>query len=174
MTTVKTRRHADCLCNYAVSTKRILPALFVAALVAVTGCQAPAVVDGIVGEESFSIRDEDPEVRAQHEGTLIVLADDAFGRLRLVKLLVRDLDALAIDEAIAIAPDSDVQLEAALGDMESFVRSDGVRVVSSTNATFTDAMEGTLTLRSRDPLAGEFTATLADGGELDGSFVIAD
>jgi hypothetical protein len=157
-----------------VNTKRAFPLLLIAALALAAGCQAPAVVDGVMGEREFTIRDDNPEVRPQHEGTLIVLADDDFGTLRLVKIFAEDLDALPTDEPVAIELDSGVRIEAALGDMESFVRKDGVRVVSSTNAVFVDAVSGTLTLASKDPLAGEFAVTLADGGELVGSFVIAD
>jgi len=155
-----------------VNTTRAL-LLFLAATFSV-GCQAPAIVDGVVGERSFTIRDDNPEVRPQHEGTLIVLADDAFGELRLVKILVADLDALPLDEPVDIAANAGVSIEAAHGDMETFVRSDGVKVVNSTNAVGTDAVSGTLTLASRAPLAGSFAVTLADGGQLDGSFVIAD
>ena len=158
----------------SVNATRILPLVFAAATVLLAGCQAPAVVDGVVRGDAFSIRDDNPEVRPQHEGTLIVLADDALGKLRLVKLFVADLEGMPTDEPLDIAPSTDVRLEAAIGDMESFVRSDGVTVVSSTNATFVEAVRGTFTLASRDPLAGDFAVTLRDGGELVGSFVISD
>jgi hypothetical protein len=150
---------------------------FVAAalVVVASACTVPASVDGTVLDAEFTIRDEAPELRPQGDGAqLIVLADDAGGVLRLVKLRVADLEALPIDETVEVASDGDVTLEAALGTMESFVRSDGVRVVSATDATFVAATSGTLTLASRSPLAGEFEVELEDGGSLFGSFVFDD
>lgn len=135
--------------------------------------EAPAVVDGLVQGDDFSIRDDHPVVRPQHHGEqLVVLADDVDGELRLVQLRLPAESALALDEPLAVGP-AGLEVTASFGTLEEEVRSDGVRVLSSSDATEVTAISGSVTLASLTPvLAGTFEVTLEDGGSLTGEFVI--
>ena len=79
--------------------RRTLVTLLAALVVAASACSVPASVDGVLLNDEFTIRDDNPQVRPQNDGaSLIVMADDANGVLRLVKLRVADLEALPLDE----------------------------------------------------------------------------
>ncbi len=133
----------------------------------------PAMVDGHVQGSAFSIRDDFPVVRPQHDGQqLVVLGDHSDGELRLVQIRLPADSALPLDEPVAVGG-AGLEVTASFGTLESELRSDGVRVVSSSDATEVAALGGSVTLASLAPvLAGTFEVTLEDGGSLTGEFII--
>lgn len=153
---------------------RVALALLLTALFG-AGCafEVPAVVDGRVRGGEFSIRDDNPVVRPQHDGEqLVVLADEVFGELRIVQIRLPASDALVLDEPMPVGPGA-LEVTATFGDVEEELRSDGVRVLSTSNATTVKATGGSVTLASLDTvLAGTLEVTLEDGGSLTGEFVI--
>jgi hypothetical protein len=140
-----------------------------------TACSAPGFVEGVVEEEGFVIRDDSPEVRTQHEGNLVVLSQEDGATLRLVKVFLPPLEGLAIGEEITLGDREagEPSVGVAQGDLEEMFRSDGVRVLNTSNTRSQNALEGTLTLHEEQgELFGTFHAELEGGGYLDGSFVV--
>lgn len=139
------------------------------------GCafEVPGFVDGLVSGSAFTIRDDNPVVRPQHDGEqLVVLADESMGELRLVQIRLSAADLLVVDAPLAVGPEG-LAVSATFGPMEEGWRADGVRVLSTSHATTVEATSGVVTLASvGDRLAGELQVTLADGGSLTGEFVI--
>jgi hypothetical protein len=138
-------------------------------------CAAPATVDGVVAGDTFTIRDDDPTLRPRHEGATLVLADQSGNMLRIVTITLPDVDTLPLEEDIPFADNADEGpvLEASFGTVEEIVRSDGVKVLNSTDSVGYTALEGTLRIETAEPLlSGSFRATLDEGGALEGSFVI--
>lgn len=157
------------------------PRLFLAvAVVALfsSACSVPGIVDGIVEEQGFVIRDDSPQLRPQEEDSVIlVLSQESGDTLRVVSLHLPELAALPAGESAPIeARDSDrVWLQVAQGDVQSEVRSDGVRVVSALQPRFVHATGGDVSLSRVDGLLlGSFRAELEDGGWLEGSFEVPE
>lgn len=144
-------------------------------LVLSSACGAPAIVDGIVEDSQFSIRDVEPEVRQQpDDGLIIVIAEEAGAELRVVQLKLPPLAEHQAGDVIEIGPreDGGAWLTAANGTLEAMVRSDGVRVLNTTDARIAHAAFGEVVCDTEDGfLTGTLTAQLEDGGWVDGTFV---
>jgi hypothetical protein len=137
-----------------------------------SACASPGVVDGVVEEQDFSIRDDAPELRPQpDDGLIVVLSEEVGSTLRVVSLTLPDPSSLDGTAAISARDDADIKLSVAQGDLVEQVRSDGVRVLSTDNTRFTDVAEGQVTVEVVDGLLlGSLEAQLEDGGWLEGSF----
>lgn len=160
---------------YVVDMQRAAFALLLTTLFG-SGCafEVPAVVDGLVQGGEFSIRDDSPVVRPQHDGVqLVVMADEVLGELRIVQIRLPASEELLLDEPMPVGAGA-LEVTATFGDVEAEHRSDGVRVLSTTSSTTVTAIDGSVTLASvNGVLAGTLEVTLEDGGSLKGEFTIA-
>lgn len=154
---------------------RITQLATVISIAVLTGCSAPAMVEGVVASQDYVIQDNNPSLRVAAGQMHIVLNEEDGDQLRVVTLEVSDIDALPLGEQVAFGnDDSAPQATVSQGDLQVIERSDGARIVSSENNTFYDVTAGTLTIYDRDELInGEFTLELTDGGHLEGSFSLA-
>jgi hypothetical protein len=147
----------------------------VVALLLSSACGAPAIVDGIVEDNEFSIRDTDPELRPQaDDGVIVVIAEEAGSQLRVVQLKLPSLEGHEPGESILIEDRAldRTWLTAASGTLDETIRSDGVRVVNTLDARVVAAVRGHVECEQSDGLlTGTLTAELEDGGWVEGSFV---
>jgi hypothetical protein len=156
------------------------PLFLAAALLAVlaSACGVPGLVEGIVEQQGFTIRDEQPQLRPQGgDAVILVLSQEVRDMLRVVSLHLPELAALPAGESAPIEGRDlgRVWLQVAQGTLQSEIRSDGVRVVSTHNARFVLATGGDVSLARVDGLLlGSFRAELEDGGWLEGSFEVAE
>jgi hypothetical protein len=151
---------------------RIAPVATLLALAVMTGCSAPAFVQGVVASEDYVIQDNNPSMRVAAGEMHVVLNEEDGDQLRVLTLEVSDLDAYPLGEEVAFGSDENAPaVTVSQGDLQVIERADGARIVSSENNVFHEVVSGTLTIHDRDELVnGEFTLELADGGHLEGSF----
>lgn len=142
----------------------------------VSACDAPGIVQGIVEDSSFTVRDDSPDLRPQHDdAALVVLAEQEWGTLRVVTLRVPDFATLGDETVLELGSRADggAYIEVAQGPIDESERSDGVKVLNTLTPRFVNGVGGTAVLTKVDgALYGTLEAELEDGGWLEGSFTI--
>lgn len=143
---------------------------------ALTACSPKGFVEGVVFDQEFTIRDDQPAARESRADTIyIVLSQEDGDRFRTVTIEVEGYESVELGAPIAISVDDapGAEVKAADGELVVDELSDGRRLVSSKNAVFADIVSGTVVLDSVDDvLAGSLDAELASGGYIRGNFVI--
>ncbi len=155
-----------------------LAALAILTLGVASGCAAPASVEGVLSEIEFAFEDPRPAVRIDGRGDQIhlIISEETSTTLTVAQVRLPTTDVVA-GETFSFGDDENstesAHLHMSRGDVEVTRMSNGTRVVSSRNNTVADSVSGTITIDEVDGvLAGSFTATLEDGGDIDGRFVI--
>lgn len=151
--------------------------LFAAAALLLTSvaCSSPGFVEGVVEHEGFFVRDPGPVSRWASDRLVVVLSEQDGGTLRVVSLFLLDAAKLPEGEPIELgAKDSGLPyLDVSWGALDVTERSDGVRVLSTTDTEYAHAESGTIELAWLDgELQGTFHVALSDGGHLDGTFLV--
>lgn len=154
-------------------------ARFFSALTAVailSACGVPGFVEGIAYGSDFTIRDDRPDLRPQHDdAALVVLAEQEWDSLRVVSLSVPAFSDLSDEQEIAIGTrdEGGAWVEVAQGPIEESVRSDGVKVLNTLTPRFVNGAGGSVLLTKVDAeLFGTLEVELEDGGWLRGSFAV--
>lgn len=148
--------------------------LAIAGLILASACGAPGMVEGVVWEKGFFVRDMQPAARFAKEQLLVVVSEEDGTELRVVSLYVPEELLAQRGEPLSLGPRGSglPALKVAWGDLVTMDRSDGVRVLSTSDTRYAEATSGTVELVWEDgTLSGTFHATLEDGGYVDGSFV---
>ena len=145
------------------------------------GCAAPGSVEGVVRHDGFTLRADHPLTKpiASGRDRIVVLAEQDSETLRTLQLTLPDAATLPLGKAVSIgrAPEfgsgQQPSLQVSVGAVEIETRSDGVEVISATDATTSSSVRGSITLTELDDagIAGSFHADLDDGGYVDGEFV---
>lgn len=145
----------------------------VGAFALTTGCAQPVEVDGETLGDSFTIRDDSPEIKGNNTSRQLVFSDDDGEVLRTLALKFGDLSQLEVGVELPLSADVPPTAEATVGDLVEFTRADGVVVKSSQNFRKAVSIGGMMVLEQVEPFyAGTFTAEMDDGGTLSGSFVV--
>lgn len=141
-----------------------------------SACDAPGLVEGIVEDSEFTVRDDSPDLRPQHDdAALVVLAEQEWGTLRVVTLRVPGFESLGEETVLELGTreQGGAYIEVAQGPIDESVRSDGVKVLNTLTPRFVNGVGGTAVLTRVDgQLLGTLEAELEDGGWLEGSFSI--
>ena len=139
-------------------------------------CGPATVVDGVVEDTDFAIMDDRPAYHydTSDDWVLLSMAEEDGETLRVVSLVVPDAKAIVLDEPMPIGTEESglASVDVSIGDLLVRERSDGARILSTTDNRRTESVSGTVTFTSVDPYVGTFEAELEDGGHVGGSFVI--
>ena len=139
-----------------------------------TGCSAPALVQGVVASEDYVIMDNNPALRLIGNQMHVVLSEEDGETLRVLTLEVPDTSVVPLGETVELGAENDdgkPNVTVSQGVLVETFRSDGARILSSEANTFYEVQSGTLTIHDIDETVnGEFSVELADGGHLEGSF----
>ncbi len=142
-----------------------------------SACGAPAFVEGVAYDRDFTIRDDQPDLRPQHDdAALVVLAEQEWDTLRVVSLHVPAFSELSDEQELEIdvREEGGAWVEVAQGPVEESVRSDGVTVLNTLTPRFVNGAGGSVLLHKVDgELFGALEVELEDGGWLQGSFAVA-
>ena len=140
-----------------------------------SGCGFNAMIAGIVNDDDFSVRDQNPTAKTQRaENTLVVISEESDTHLRLVTLTV-PTEALEFNGLVELGEEAQARpfVRVAEGEKTEMIRSDGVRVINTLTPEFAEGGEGYLDVqRDGDEVYGTFEVDLLDGGYLDGSFAL--
>lgn len=134
------------------------------------------MVEGVVDESAFLLRDNAPVARWSHDQELmVVLSETDESALRVVTLHVpevMDTEGVSSIRFLDTQPGAP-RIDVAFGPLEVTYRSDGTRIVSTATPRFIAVQDGDLQVeRVGEALLGEFRGQLVDGGWLTGSFVV--
>lgn len=145
-------------------------------LLVTVACDVSALLEGVVEDGNFVLRDDQPDFRPQHDdAALVVFAQQDWGTLRVATLRVPRITALDGEEALPLEERAmaGAWLEVAQGPVEETERSDGVRVLNTSAPRFVRAVSGEAVVGvSGGLMSGTVSAQLEDGGWLEGAFVV--
>lgn len=147
-----------------------------AATVFASACDVSGFVEGIVDGHDFTVRDDRPDLRPQHDdAALVVLAEQEWGTLRVVSLHIPAFSTLEESQVLdlGLRQAGGAWVEVAQGPIDESVRSDGVTVLNTLSPTFVRGQGGTAALDLVDGvLMGTLRTELEDGGWLEGTFEV--
>jgi hypothetical protein len=135
-----------------------------------------ALLEGVVEDGSFTLRDDQPDFRPQHDNAaLVVFAQQDWGTLRVATLRVPDVTSLQGETTLPLEERAaaGAWLEVAQGPAEETERSDGVRVLNTSAPRFVRAVDGEAMVEVNDGhMSGTLFAKLEDGGWVEGAFIV--